>query len=90
MSQSIQSEMRGGGMLLSPIIASTCCTKVEAGICLYISFPSLMDYGETKCRTPARQPQRHASGPFRAVCKSTVKFHFSNPFNQKQGNKASW
>lgn len=52
--------------------------------------PYLMGYREQERQTLARQPQRHASPPFRAVCKSTVKFHFSNPFNQKQGNKASW
>lgn len=61
------------------------------GVSVLVCFlPCLMDYREREQQTPARQPQRHASPPFRAVCKSTVKFHFSNPFNQKQGNKASW
>lgn len=54
-------------------------------------FPSLFDGLQgVERQTLARQPRRHASPQFRAVCKSTVKFHFSNPFNQKQGNKASW
>lgn len=50
----------------------------------------LMEHREMMQLSMATQGQRQAGGPFRAVCKSTVKFHFSNAFNQKRGNKASW
>lgn len=50
----------------------------------------LLEHRERMQLRPATLGRRHAGGPFRAVCKSTVKFHFSNAFNQKRGNKASW
>lgn len=87
---SIQNELVREDMLLSPIIESACCVESETGTSLCIS---LLTWWTTGRERDEHWPESHrdmAVPLLEQYANPLLNFIFSNPFNQKQGNKASW